>query len=142
MNHLDHTVPVEILDYTGHGVTLLDYDDQGDITGTVGRGESAMTVKFRTVLRIQPSGQASAWQTDETIPPLITTDGVIVRRTRRAFGATIGLPAPRDGVKLVVSLITAQAARAEGRTVTDLLTPNEMVTYRGTVVGCLSLTPA
>jgi len=142
VNYLDHTAPVTILDYTGHGTTLLDYDDQGEILGTIGRGPAATEVRFTVLEAIPPSGIASAVETEEELPPLTTASGKTVRQTRKTYGATVGLPDRRPGVILVVSRITANAARAEGRSVTDLRTPNEMVTHRGRIVGCLSLTPA
>lgn len=62
-----------------------------------------------------------------------------VRRAVR-FARTIDLPAPADGVGLIVSQVTADAAAAEGRDCRDLFTPHEVVRDRGgNIVGCVSL---
>ena len=54
------------------------------------------------------------------------------------FGATSALPEPQDGGDyLVVSIITAQAAKAFGRSVKDLLITSDPVRdAAGKIVGC------
>ena len=49
----------------------------------------------------------------------------------KIFGGTGDLPAPVEGVRLVVSLITASAAQAEGRSTDDLLVVGEAVRDEG-----------
>jgi hypothetical protein len=56
------------------------------------------------------------------------------------FAAPIDLPPPHAGVRLIVSQITADAARASGRDCRDLLTIGDVVRdASGAIVGCLSL---
>lgn len=62
-------------------------------------------------------------------------DGVPVELVE--YGHTTGLPAPRDGVSLVVSLPVALAL---GQVRSDLLVPYREVRNRtGTVIGCRQL---
>ncbi len=54
-----------------------------------------------------------------------------------SFGETIDLPEYQDGVYLVVSIITANAAKANGRRVDDLLITTDTVRDEtGRIVGC------
>jgi hypothetical protein len=46
---------------------------------------------------------------------------------RTEFGSPVNLPDPREGVFLIVSLATAQAAKETGRGARDLLVPNDLV---------------
>lgn len=56
---------------------------------------------------------------------------------RKEFGPTVDLPEPTEGTYYLVSLTTAQAAKAEGRTTDDLLmTANLVRDDAGRVVGC------
>ncbi len=56
------------------------------------------------------------------------------------FSATVDLPAPVEGVALIVSMVTADAARAEGRDCHDLLTIGDVVRDgSGRIVGCVTL---
>lgn len=53
------------------------------------------------------------------------------------FGATEGLPAPADGTYYVVSVITANAAKAEGRPTDDLvITADPVRDADGRILGC------
>jgi len=56
------------------------------------------------------------------------------------FAHTVGLPAPQPGVGYVVSLVTASAARAEGRDCSDLFVHADVLRdVTGRIVGCLAL---
>lgn len=56
------------------------------------------------------------------------------------FARTVDLPAPAEGVGYVVSLVTADAARAEGRDCADLFVPADVLRDgAGRIVGCLAL---
>jgi len=56
------------------------------------------------------------------------------------YGAPVGLAAARPGTYLIVSTLTAQAAVAQGRDVSDLLTPGRPVRdERGVQIGCVGL---
>lgn len=71
----------------------------------------------------------------EWLPPYVVPVCAPVR-----FAATVDLPAPVDGVALIVSLVTADAARAEGRDCHDLLTIGDVVRDgAGRIVGCITL---
>ena len=79
-------------------------------------------------------GVARASQVTEFVG---TVDGY--RVTRSTFGAPVDLPEPQDGVYLIVSLATAQAAIRHGRTAEDLYTVNETVRdSAGRIAGCKS----
>ncbi len=62
-------------------------------------------------------------------------DGVPLMET--SFGETIDLPEYQDGVYLIVSIITANAAKANGRRVDDLLITTDTVRDEtGRIIGC------
>ena len=53
------------------------------------------------------------------------------------FGETEDLPAPADGVYYIVSVITANAAKAEGCTTDDLVITSDPVRDdNGRIIGC------
>ena len=80
-------------------------------------------------------GVARAAQRTELVGEI---DGV--RITKSAVGEPVDLPEYRDGVFLIVSLATVNAARAFGRRVDDLLITNEAVRDdQGRIIGCRSL---
>lgn len=60
--------------------------------------------------------------------------------TRSVFGEPQDLPDPEEGVWLIVSLATANAARVAGRDTSDLLLTAEPVRdNEGRIIGCRSL---
>ncbi len=86
-----------------------------------------------TVLLTLPSeGIARASQSAELVG---TLDGIeIVKMT---YGEPIGLPDHKEGVMLIVSLLTANAAKATGRRVDDLLLTTDPVRDEaGRIIGC------
>ena len=63
-----------------------------------------------------------------------------IRLTSTVFGKPVDLPDPIKGVYLIVSAVTAQAAKAAGRSTDDLLLPAESIRdEQGRIVGCHSL---
>ena len=86
-----------------------------------------------TVKAAFPSqGIARASQTSEAVGNL---DGIEL--VRMAFGKTEDLPAPAAGTFYVVSIITANAAKAEGRTTDDLvITADPVRDAEGKIIGC------
>ncbi len=53
------------------------------------------------------------------------------------FGETVDLPDPEDDVMLVVSVITINAAKAQGRVTSDLLmTADPVRNEAGQIIGC------
>ena len=80
-------------------------------------------------------GVARATQATELVGVI---DGI--RITKSVFGEPVNLPDPQEGVFLIVSLATVNAARAFGRSVADLLITNEAVRDAdGRIIGCRSL---
>lgn len=78
------------------------------------------------------SGVARATQTDVPATPVEGIPCVV-----STFGSPTGLPDPIEGVYLVVSAITASAARASGRTTEDLLlTSGPVRNAEGAIIGC------
>ena len=70
----------------------------------------------------------------------IAHGGALWPTVATTFGEIEDLPAPQEGVFLVVSSLTAKAAKREGRTVDDLLTPAALVRDdAGHVIGCRAL---
>lgn len=60
-----------------------------------------------------------------------------IELVRMAFGKTEDLPEPTADTFLIVSIITANAAKAEGRTTDDLLiTADPVRDGEGKIVGC------
>lgn len=86
-----------------------------------------------SVKAVFPSeGIARASQTAEHVGEL---DGIELVSMR--FGATEDLPAPEDGTYYIVSVITANAAKAEGRTTSDLvITADPVRDDSGRIIGC------
>jgi len=84
-------------------------------------------------------GVARAAQTDETVG-IITLDSAAlpqVEIVKSTFGQPEGLPEPSEGTYYIVSLLTATAAKASGRTTSDLLMPAGIVRdAEGRIIGC------
>jgi hypothetical protein len=65
----------------------------------------------------------------------MTDHGEVLIASSPAFGPVQGLPAPQEGVILIVSRIVAEAAKAEGRG--DLVVPDGVIRDAGGgVLGC------
>lgn len=63
--------------------------------------------------------------------------GVFIPVVKISYGALEGLPEPRDGVRYIVSFITAMAAMAHGRSTDDLLMTADLVRdEEGQITGC------
>lgn len=77
-------------------------------------------------------GIARATQTNVQVGEV---NGIPVMETH--FGETVDLPEFQEGTYLIVSIITANAARANGRTTCDLLLTTDTVRDEsGRIVGC------
>lgn len=60
-----------------------------------------------------------------------------IELVRMTFGHTENLPAPQADVYLIVSVVTANAAKAEGRSTDDLLiTADPARDENGRIIGC------
>lgn len=128
---------MEIKNLTPHSVVILRDDAEGAVTGFTGVGPSTKEGRFSVVTEIAPEGPvARARQTDEVVG-MLEINGVEVSLVRTVFGATGDLP-QFDGTtkKYVVSVITAQAAKATGRDTSDLLVPSDPVRdANGRIIG-------
>ncbi len=108
---------MKILNLTPHEVKVVDGD--GNVT-----------------LSIPSSGVARATQTDEVVGSL-ELEGQTVTVVSTVFGEVTDLPEPTEGVRIVVSVITANAARAQGRATDDLLlTSGPVRDSEGRIIGC------
>jgi hypothetical protein len=84
-------------------------------------------------------GVARAAQVDETVGTIDIDSAALpqVDIVRSTFGEPEGLPEPTPGTYYVVSLLTASAAKAVGRTTSDLLMPAGIVRdAEGRIMGC------
>lgn len=74
------------------------------------------------IATFEPAGViARAAQTDVPVGQVEVADGITVPIVSTSYGSPTDLPDPADGVYLVVSILTAQAAKAVGRSTSDLL---------------------
>lgn len=105
-----------IKNLTPHAVTIIAAD------GTVDR-------------TIPSDGVARAAQ---MMKPVGVLDGITL--VDMVYGAPVDLPSPQDGTFLIVSALTAQAAKAAGRPTDDLLLPADAVRDEaGRIIGCRAL---
>jgi len=117
-----------ILNYTPHSIDV--YRRQ-DVIPDTGRGFVARHGRG-PVFVIPSAGIARAMSSES---PAGTVDGIPLVEVQ--YGRLEGLPKPSLGVYLVVSAITAQAARAQGRDTSDLLLTTGLVRDAdGRIVGC------
>ena len=103
----------KIINLTPHTVSIVDEDG--------------------TVKATFPSeGSARADQIETRVGEL---DGIELVSMK--FGATENLPAPAEGVYYIVSVITANAAKEEGRSTDDIvITADPVRDDSGRIIGC------
>lgn len=90
------------------------------------------------ILTIKPSGDIVRVATKVNSLPNVECYGVSIPVDRVKYEHPQNLPEPHEGIGLIVSSITANAARDTGRTVDDLFIPNGIVRNNsGIVIGCL-----
>lgn len=110
---------VRILNLTPHAVTIVAAD------GTVAR-----TIPSDGVARVM-----------QTMRPAGLLDGIAIVDT--VYGEPIDLPEKRANTFIIVSAVTAQAAKAVGRPTDDLLFPADFVRDdAGRIIGCRALARA
>jgi hypothetical protein len=119
-----------IKNLTPHALVLLLEDPNGEVAGSVGFGRSARPATFRVVAELASEGVARAVTTTETVGQ-VELAGEQFPVTRTTFGSPQDLPEPDGETTFVVSLVTAQAAQAAGRTVDDLMIVGETVRGAG-----------
>ena len=107
-----------ILNLTPHSVNLLDAE-----------GNPLTT--------FEPTGSiARARQTDNKVSE-IEIDGTTVDVVESSYGEPEDLPGPVEDTFYVVSILTAQAAKAHGRDTADLLVTSDPVRNdEGRIIGC------
>lgn len=123
-----------ILNYTPH---TIDVYRRQDVIPDTGRGFVAR--HGRGPVYVLPSAGVARAASSES--PAGTVDGIPLVEVQ--YGRLEGLPRPSLGVYLVVSAITAQAARAQGRSTDDLLLTTGLVRDAdGRIVGCTAFARA
>lgn len=89
---------------------------------------------------IPPTGQVARASQTDTPSGEVEINGVSVPVVMTGYGEVSGLPEPTEGVVFVVSALTAIAARAQGRSVEDLLlTSSPVRDETGRIIGCRQL---
>ena len=129
---------MKLINMTPHTINIFRPQDCIEQTG--GRGYTLRDAFAVPALTIMPSGEvARAAQTAQNLTP-VECDGLEIPVHRMAYGKPTGLPEPQEGVGLIVSALTANAAAANGRTVDDLFIVNGTVRNEdGAVIGCTGL---
>ena len=101
-------------------------------TATVLDGEGNLIAEFPS------AGVARAAQTDVQVGEI---QGIPIVET--TFGEVVDLPDPVEGVFLIVSIITLNAAKSGGRPTDDLLiTSGPVRDESGRIIGCKALSRA
>ena len=128
---------VKIMNLTPHSVIVLRDDAEGAIVGTTGFGPAAKESKFSLVAEYKPVGKvARAAQKDE-LKGELEIDGHKVPVIKTIFGEPTDLPEAEEGTMLIVSILTAQAAKAAGRKGDDLIITSDPVRdAAGKIIGC------
>lgn len=128
---------LQIVNLTPHPVLVLRDDAEGTIVGSTGFGPAAKEGQFTLVAEYKPVGKvARAAQKDEVLGEL-EIDGRKVPLIKTVFGQPTDLPEPEEGTMLIVSILTAQAAKAAGRFGDDLIITSDPVRDKaGKIIGC------
>ena len=127
----------QFINLTPHDVVLYDRKDCIVLPGGKGYGFSDENQKPLPLVTFPPSGEvARATQQEEALPPVIG-GGIEIPVSRMTYGAPVGLPEPREGVAYIVSALTANAAKAAGRTTDDLYLTQGMIREGNGIVGCV-----
>ena len=125
-----------IKNLTPHPLVMLAEEKNGDIEGSLGFGRATRPANFRLAAELPSEGVARA-ATSTVAAGEVRVTGVSFPVTRTVFGEVVDLPEVEEDTLLVVSLITANAAVAGGRTADDLLVVGETVRDEGgRIIGC------
>lgn len=126
---------MEFINLTPHVVTVYALEDC--IEQPSGRG---FTLKPDAMVRawFPPSGiVARATQQQEQLAPENWQGLFDIPVCRMIYGKPVGLPDPTEGVGLIVSALTANAAKSAGRTTDDLFIVQGIVRDEaGAIIGC------
>ena len=131
---------MKIINLTPHVLVLLVEDpEEGEIEGTLEVGPQATFRRFRKVAEIPPAGPVARARQWEEVVGSVPLEGTEIPVLRMKYGEPEGLPEPEEGTYYYVSLLTAQAAQAAGRTTTDLIFSGKSVRDRsGRIIGIIS----
>ncbi len=130
---------MKIINLTPHQLTILTEDPQGELEGTVDIGPSARFTRYRKVAEIPPSGHVARAVQREEIVGSVQFNGTKIPIVRISYGEPVGLPEPETDTYYYVSVITAQAAAAHGRSTDDLIFSGKSVRDKnGRIIGILS----
>lgn len=90
------------------------------------------------VAAFEPTGTiARAAQKDVKVGAVEVAPGINVDVVNTTYGEPTDLPQFKEGTYYVVSILTAQAAKAHGRTTSDLLVTSDPVRNdEGRIIGC------
>jgi len=121
-------VAMEIVNLTPGPVTLLRDDAKGSVTGftSVGSSEEKGS-RFTIVAKYEPRGRIVWTKLREEPGGELKIKGRRVTLIRIMSSEPANLPAPTEGIYLLVTIDTAQAVKASGRTTRDLLIPFDAV---------------
>ncbi len=115
---------MNLVNLTPHEVVLVDGDNN-------------------VIVRIPSSGVARAQQRDTQVGVIMLNPGRSIPVVETEFGHTEGLPEPTKETAFIVSIITLNAARAQGRPTNDLFITNGLVRDdAGVIIGCRALARA
>lgn len=129
---------MNFINLTPHPVVVLESSlEHGGIVGYTGNPTKPTQGLFRILTTLAPTGKvARAVQSDIKTGTVPVGDGTVTI-VRSTYGAPTDLPEPTEGIMLVVSIITAQAAKMAGRTTGDLLvTADPVRDVTGKIIGC------
>lgn len=126
---------MNLVNLTPHAVMI--YPAEACVALPGGRGNKLIDPDTTPAMVIDPSGVvARATQQEERRDP-ITAYGLRIPICRMVYGSPVDLPEPKDGVGYIVSAITANAAKAAGRTTDDLFITAGMIRdEQGNIIGC------
>jgi hypothetical protein len=111
---------MELVNLTPHNVGIC--DAEGNLVST-----------------IPSSGIARASQTDKNVGE-VESNGIVIPVITTEFGGLVDLPEATEGVAYIVSVITVSAAKAQGRTTSDLYTVGQTVrSPEGQIIGARAL---
>jgi len=131
---------VTIRNLTPHAITLLRDDPEGEVRGYFGNPPAVREGRFSVVATFPPESKVARVSQHEERVGELEINGYTVPLVSTVFGEPYVVirgpggeelrepfPEPSEGVYLIVSLITAEAVRAHGRTTRDLLVPGDYI---------------
>lgn len=124
-----------IKNLTPHVVCLF---DMSTVTSNGNMGYLADDTSV-CLLKLEASGTVARASQMQVEAEPISINGILVPTFYMSYGDPVELPDPEENVMLIVSALTANAAKQHGRTTDDLLIPSGVVrNSSGAVVGCTS----